>query len=214
MDGGSGAWRILRRGSCLAAVAAIGWSATGFAALPAPEELVPNTVVRIAEVPERLGTVTRAEFRHALVLATAGGGRPPKPGDPARERLERVALIGLVEAVWLKGQAAEMDIALTRRQVLRELERIKEENFRSGAEFREFLRETRFTRRDLYERVELQMLAMKIQERVLAGAQTEAEEKAAFRQFVDEFNERWRARTVCAPEHAIAHCSNGPEPAS
>jgi hypothetical protein len=28
--------------------------------------------------------------------------------------------------------------------------------------------------------------------------------------FVAEFEQRWRARTVCAPEYLLARCSNGP----
>lgn len=194
------------------ALAAAGWSATGSAAMPSPEELVPNTVARISDVPVRAGTITRAEFQHALMLAAAARGRhaAPKPGGRGYERLMRAAIFALLETVWIKGQAAEMNIVVTRSQVLRELALVKKENFGSAAEYRKFLREMHFTQRDVYERVELQLLSMRIQKRIVAGAESEAEEQKAFEEFVAEFNERWRGRTVCAPAYVTAHCSNGP----
>jgi len=197
---------------CAGALAAA-WAPLGSAALPSPDQLVPNTVARIAEAATRDdGTITRAEFQHALLLAAAGERRPvPRRGNSGYEELAESALAGLIEGVWLKGQAAEMDIVVSHRQIVRERTLIKRENFQSAAEFRQFLRESRFTRRDLYERVELQILAMRMQARVAAGTDSEAEEQKAFREFVNEFNARWRARTVCAPEHAVAYCSNGPE---
>lgn len=150
-----------------------------------------------------------------MLLAAAGEKRPvPKAGEVDYPRLAHRALFGLLEVIWLKGQAAEMGIVVTHAEVVRERELIKGENFASPAQFRRFLRESKFTRRDVYERVELQLLAFRIQSRIGRGADSEAEEKRAFDEFVAEFNERWRSRTVCAPGYLTARCSNGPEKAA
>jgi hypothetical protein len=134
MGRGSGArvGRLRRFAVPVVALVAASWSATGSAALPAPEVLVPNTVARISDVPDRAGTITRAEFRHALVLVAAPEGRRavPKPGGRDYERLKHIALDSLFETVWIKGQAAEMNIAVTRSQVLRMLASIKEGKLR------------------------------------------------------------------------------------
>jgi len=122
----------------------------------------------------------------------------------------RTAMNNLLEIVWIKGQAAEMNIVVTPSQVSRELALIREQNFESAAEYRRFLRESRYTRRDVYERVELQLLAERIQRRIMAGVRSKSEEQQAFEEFVAEFNERWRSRTVCAPEYVVEHCSNAP----
>lgn len=194
------------------ALATVSGSAEGSTVLPAPGELVPNTVMRVSHVPDRLGAITKAEFHHALAIAAAGKRSypAPRPGGPGYERLEHTALSSLLETVWIKGQAAEMNIVVTLGQVRRELALIKEENFRSGAEFRRFLRRWRFTRRDVYERVELQIISTRIQRRIEAKVRHRSEEQAVFDEFVKEFNERWRSRTVCAAGYVTDRCSNGP----
>lgn len=204
--------QALRFTSPVVAFAVMGGSAVGSTLLPAPEQLVPNTVARISDVPIRTGTITRAEFQHALVLSAAAEGlRPvPRPDGREYERLVRVALIGLFETIWLKGQAAEMNIVVTPGQVRRERERIKEQSFKSVAEYRGFLREMRYTGRDVYERVELQLLSTWIQARIVDGTRSKSEEQEIFEQFVADYNERWRSRTVCAPAYVIERCSNGP----
>lgn len=192
------------------ALAGAGWSAVGSAALPSPEQLAPNTVARVAEAPKKAGTVTRAEFRRTLaqVAVTEGRRRPPRPGSRGYGQLMRIAVDELLEAAWLKGQAAEMHIAVTRRQVQREHARLKKETFRSAAEYRQFLREARYTRRDIYERVELQLLSERIGRRVENQAKKASRKQGVFDEFVEEFEKRWRARTVCAPAYVTQRCSN------
>lgn len=118
------------------------------------------------------------------------------------------ALIGLLERVWIKGQAGEMNIVVTPGQVSRELALIKKQSFGSKAEYHRFVRDLRFTRRDVRELVELQLLSTRIQRRILAGADGEAERRKVHDEFVAEFSERWRSRTVCAPEYVTKLCSN------
>ena len=179
-----------------------------------------NTAARIDRVPARQETITIAELRHGIELAAVIAGRKsaPKPGGQAYERLARRALDSLLEAAWIHGQAVEWGIVVTRREVRRELTLIKQESFKSGAEYRRFLRESHYTRRDVYDRVEIQILSLQLQERLQALIEREArnprEEQRAFTEFIEEFNERWRARTVCVPAYATARCSNGAPPAS
>jgi hypothetical protein len=182
-------------------------------AMPAPEELAPNTVVLVSNVPVRRGTITRAEFQHGLVLtAVAAGFRSaPRPGAKGYERLKERTVHSLLEAVWVYGEAAERDIAVTPSEVARKLALIKRQSFESAAEYRRFLKESRYTRRDVNERVELQLLSARLQRRIIRPIERESrnrfEEQQAIREFVTEFNARWRGRTVCAPEYATDLCS-------
>ncbi len=92
--------------------------------------------------------------------------------------------------------------------------KVRRESFKDGAEFRGFLKEARYTRRDVNERVEIQMLSTRLQwhlsRRIRKETSSKSEEQRAFAEFIAEFEESWRGRTVCAPDYAISRCSNGP----
>jgi hypothetical protein len=152
-----------------------------------------------------------------LSLLVLGGVAPAPAAVPApeqlpanvvAERLKEEALGERLNAVWIEGQAALMGIDVSARQVARELARIKEANFKSEREYHAFLRASRFTQRDVDERVRLQLLANRIQERV--ARQATGSVQAAFKRFVEEFRKRWKARTVCAPRFVTSLCSNSP----
>ncbi len=182
--------------------------------LPPPEELPKSTVAVVAHVGVRLGRITRIEFQHALAQSAAAAGRSstPRPGADEYEKLKDIAFREMLDTVWIEGQAAEMGIRISSRQVSRQLAQLKKQAFKSEAAYYEFLRESHFTRGDVRERIKIQLISWKIQERVGAGAESEAETRKAFATFVAEYAERWRSRTVCADGFEIDRCSNGPLP--
>ena len=180
--------------------------------MPAPQELPANMVAFVSVVPITTGRVTSGEFQRALEQASAAAGRAsaPKPGGKGYAELRDDAIGELLDSVWIKGQAFEMGIAVTRRQVAIELAAIRRENFKEGADYRAFLKQSHFTRQDVNDRVELQLLSRRIQERVARGATGIRQAQAKFKEFVDAYLERWRARTVCAVAFVTYRCSNGP----
>jgi hypothetical protein len=178
-----------------------------------PVELPANTVVIVSEVPRRRGTITKVEFHHALAQAAALAGREstPEPGKGGYGKLKEVALGELLDMVWVRGQAAEMGIAVTHGKITRELVRLKKQAFKGEAEYHRFLKEAHYTRRDVRERVERQLLSTAIQRRVIGKVGEGASGQKAFSEFIEAYAERWRARTVCAPEYMLAsRCSNAP----
>jgi hypothetical protein len=180
-----------------------------------PVELPTNTVAIVSEVPAGTGTITKREFNRGLVQAAAQAGlrSAPKPGGNGYGKLKELTIGELLDAVWIRGQAMEMGIDVTPRKVSRELALLKKQAFKNEAQYHRFLKESHYTRRDVRERVELQLLSTAIQRQVARGAGGgEAATQKAFSDFVDAYSKRWRARTVCAPEYAIDRCSNGPLP--
>ena len=117
-----------------------------------------------------------------------------------------------LESEWIRGQAAEMGIGVRPREVARALAQLKKQAFRNGAQYRRFLKKSHYTRRDVNERVEIQLFSERIQERVAAGIDSEKAVQKAFAKFVSEYKVRWRSRTVCAADYVTDLCSNGPEP--
>jgi hypothetical protein len=185
---------------------------------PPPEALPANVVAIVAQVPdrkgERGGVTTAGEFDHALDQAAAQHGRrvAPGPKGDGYRKLKNQAIGELLDDSWIRGQAAEMGIGVKPREVTRTLALLKRQAFKNGAQYRRFLKEAHYTRRDILDRVEIQLLSERIQERIAAGLGSEAAIQKAFDRFVAEYTERWRSRTVCAPEYVTERCSNGPEP--
>jgi hypothetical protein len=137
----------------------------------------------------------------------------PGPRGDGYKRLKNRAISELIEATWIRGQAAEMGIGIRPREVARELAFFKKEAFENGAQYRHFLKEAHYTRQDVLDRVEIQLFSTLIRERVVLGIRGEAAAQKVFNKFVHELVERWRARTVCAPGYvADVFCSNGPKP--
>jgi SurA-like protein len=186
--------------------------AAGSTVLPPPGKIPGHTVVLVSHVGPELGRITKREFQLAMVQAAAqyDRGAVPKPGENGYEGLKNRALGEELDFVWIEGQAAEMGIVVTRRQVSSLLAQIKKQAFKDEAAFREFLRESRYTRRDVRERVRVQILVTRIQRRITRRADTEADQQEAFSEFVVEYERRWRARTVCAQGFVTVRCSNGP----
>jgi hypothetical protein len=200
-------------------IAVAGSMTASSSAAPGPDELPPNVIALVIEMPARRGTITVASFQHELELQAVQKGRrsAPSPGPEEYAGLRKSAIDWLLEGVWIRGQAIEWGISLSHNEIKRELALIKRESFKSGAEYRRFLRENHYSRRDIFERVEIQLLSTRLQRRFekQIGKQTESksERRRAFNELLREFSERWRARTVCAPEYATERCSNGPPPA-
>lgn len=183
---------------------------------PPPVELPGNVVAVVEHVRGKTERITKREFHRALVQVSVQEGRKLIPGHAtaAYEKLKAKALGQRLEFAWVQGQAGEMGIGVTRKQVKRVEDFLKKEAFEDGAEFRLFLRESHYTRRDFDEQVEQLILATRIEELALLGIRGKSARRKAFSKFVKEYEERWTARTVCAADYAIGRCSNAPGPPS
>jgi len=182
---------------------------------PVPGELAPGTMAVVSEAPGDPGKITLTEFRHELELESVAEGRrsPPRPGDGDYGGLRDSSVSSLLETAWIYGQAVEWGISVSPHQVMRRLAAVKRE-FKSAAEYRRFLRKSHYTRSDVRERIEIQLLAGRLQARLVKlisrQAKTKSERRRAFSRWLTEFETRWRARTVCASGYVTERCSNGP----
>jgi hypothetical protein len=110
--------------------------------------------------------------RCIAALAKRTASRPPRPSrrqlhERCRRRAEKLreeVMQFLLQAVWLRQEAAARQIVVTLPQVLRSFERQKREAFDSEREYRRFLRESAITEAQLHYRVALSLM----QERIAA----------------------------------------------
>jgi parvulin-like peptidyl-prolyl isomerase len=118
------------------------------------------------------GTISEAEFKRAVAQQVAAGQlkKTPKEGSQKFEELKEQALGELLDSIWIRGEAEEMGLTVTDKQVETELANIKKQNFPTEKKFQEFLKTSKFTEKDVNDRVELQVLSQQIQAQVTEEA--------------------------------------------
>jgi parvulin-like peptidyl-prolyl isomerase len=124
--------------------------------------------ILVENVPGDVGNVSEADVEHAIELAAASQGlkKPPKPGDPKYEEVKEEAQKQLLEGIWIQGVADEWGIEVTDQEIAKELKKVKQESFKSEAEFKKFLKESRYTPDDVDQRVRIQILSKQLQEQL------------------------------------------------
>jgi len=130
---------------------------------------VPSDAVAVVEdAPDDLGTVTKDEFQHALDQAAAQAKvtPTPKPGDKKYDELKETALGEALDAIWIQGEAEEMGISVTQKEIADELKKLKKQAFKTEKQYEEFLEEAKFTQADVDQRVTIQLLSEKIQTQI------------------------------------------------
>jgi foldase protein PrsA len=127
-----------------------------------------GAVAYVEDAPGDTGTITEKQFRHQLIQAAASAQvKPvPKPGDEKYEELKETALGELLDSVWLQGQAAEMGIEVSDKEVAGELKKLKAQAFKTEKQYEEFLKEAHYTQADVDQRVKIQILSTQIQEQI------------------------------------------------
>jgi peptidyl-prolyl cis-trans isomerase C len=129
-------------------------------------------VAKVQEVPDELATVSQKEFDHVMEQQTAQAKvkKPPAPGSKKFEEMKEPALGELLDQIWIKGEAEELGVKVTNKQVEEELAQVKKQSFPTKGAYQKFLEESKFTEEDVNDRIELQVLSNAIQEQVNSEA--------------------------------------------
>lgn len=129
-------------------------------------------VALVEDVPDEIGQVSKEDLDRAIAQQVAEGKlkKTPEPGSDKFEELKEAALGETLERIWIFGQAEELGVSVTDKQVEDELATIKKSNFGTEKAYEKFLKESKFTQEDVNERVRLQLLSTKLQEAVSAEA--------------------------------------------
>ncbi len=138
-------------------------------------------VAKVEDVPEEISTISEAELKRAILQQAASGQlkKIPKPGEDKYEELQTAALGEMLNTIWIQGEAEELGITVTPKQIEDELAQIKQQNFKTEAEYAQFLKTSKFTKDDVLTRVKLQLLSSQIQEQVSREAPPASESEIA-----------------------------------
>ncbi|HEU4738142.1 MAG TPA: peptidyl-prolyl cis-trans isomerase [Solirubrobacterales bacterium] len=129
-------------------------------------------VAVIEDVPEEVGHISQKDLDRAVLqqVAQAKLKKAPEPDSEKYEELKTAALGELLDQAWIQGQAEELDITVTPKQVEDELATIKKQSFGTEKAYEKFLEESKFSQEDVNDRVLLQLLSTQIQEKVSGEA--------------------------------------------
>lgn len=141
-------------------------------------------IALVSSAPAGHEHISEADYKKSLAQqeSQAGLKKPPKAGSKKAEELHKSAIGELLNSAWIFGEAEELGIKVTPKEIETELAKVKKESFKTEKAFQEFLKESHFTEEDVNERLELQILSTKIQEKITKEAPpvSEAELKAYY----------------------------------
>ena len=169
-----------------------------------------DSVAFVEDAPD--GEITQEDFDRAIEQAAArqqGGGPTPQPGTPQYDLLQETAMADLLLSRWVAGEAEELGLEVSDREIDEELDTIITDQFGGQKEFDRFLEQSKFTPEDALERVRLQLLSQRIQENVLGTEPPDIPEEDV-QDFYDENIEQFQTpetrdvRTLLNPDEAKA----------
>lgn len=129
-------------------------------------------VVKVQDVPDELATVSQKDFDRAFAQQVQAAKLKKRPAEGSKkfDEVKEATLTELIEGIWLRGQAEEMGITITDKQVEEELAQIKKSSFPTPGSYNKFLKESGLSQEDVDDRVELQVVINAIQEKVNSEA--------------------------------------------
>lgn len=126
-------------------------------------------IIYVQDVPDDRGNITEDDYNRSFKQTWKRGGlqTAPKEGDAQYDQVREAAINDLLDQAWLTGEAAELGVTATDREINSELETIKQDQFPTPKAFQDFLKTSGFSQEEVRQRVELQVLSRKIQDRIM-----------------------------------------------
>lgn len=134
---------------------------------------VPSDEVAVVEdVPDDAGHITQEHFDRAFErqVSEAKLKKDPEPGSDKYEEIMTGVMGELLERAWIVGEADELDLSVTDKQVEEELTTIKQQEFPTPGAYKKFLEQSKYTQEEVDDLVELRLLTTQIQEAVTGEA--------------------------------------------
>jgi len=143
-------------------------------------------VALVEEVPDGLGDISQDDYDATFTQTWKRGGlkAAPKPGDAQYDQVRDAALNDLLDQAWLTGEASELGVSATQREIDNEFKTIRKDQFPDDAAYKKFLKDSGFTEEQVLQRVKLQVLSRKIEESITKNVTSVSDEDA--QEYFDE----------------------------
>lgn len=143
--------------------------------------------------------VTKGQLRQRVAVLRRG---QRKRGERSARQLREQALTLLLQETALEQEAADLDVAVSEREVRRRVDRAREQ-FESERQFKRFLGGQ--TEADLIAQLRVQALAEQVAKQADLGESNANS--------LEELRGQWQERTVCRAGYVVSGCGN-PKPAA
>lgn len=148
-------------------------------------------VALVEDVPNDLGNISQKDYDVAFLQAWKRGGLQEAPArkDAQYDQIKEAAMNDLLDQAWLTGEAAELGVTASDREVENQFKSIRNDQFPNEAAYEKFLKDSGFTNEQVLDRVKLQVLSTKIEEKIRDDVPqpTDAEIEQAYQDAVQTY---------------------------
>lgn len=130
------------------------------------------------------------------------------------ETLRQKVLNFLISAQWKIGEGAELGVKITDAEAKQRLEQIKQALYPQKGVFQKYLTTTQQTIPDWLFRAKLQLLEIKLPQKLIPKGLTGQQRQQAATKLLHESTKKWVARTSCRAGYVVPNCKQytGPLP--
>lgn len=149
------------------------WMGVAAASASATPEGAPSSTPPVPEPPEYTACIRHLE---ATAPKPAKGKTPPSRAqfksqcETQYTAYKQEVLDFLISSQWVLGEAAEQGVKVSEAEVKKQFETLKKEQFPKESAYKAYLARSGETEADLLQRVKLQLLARKLQEKIAKNA--------------------------------------------
>jgi parvulin-like peptidyl-prolyl isomerase len=125
-------------------------------------------VALVEDVPDDAGSISQKDFDTSFAQAwkRAGLQSAPAEDDAQYDQIKEAAMNDLLDQAWLTGEAADLGVTASDREVDNQFKSIRNDQFPNEAAYQKFLEDSGFTNEQVIDRVRLQVLSTKIEEKI------------------------------------------------
>jgi parvulin-like peptidyl-prolyl isomerase len=125
-------------------------------------------VAKIQGVSDEDASISEKEFESTLERQVAGAKlkKPPAPGSKKYEELKTGVMTELLEGAWIRGEAEDLGVKVTNKQIEEELAQVKKQSFPSESAYKKFLKESKLSEEDVSNILETKALGTAIEEQI------------------------------------------------
>jgi parvulin-like peptidyl-prolyl isomerase len=126
------------------------------------------------------GHITKDGFDQILTETAKAQGLPaaPQPSDPQYKAIKDQAVSTALDIAWITGEAQKQGVEVTDTEVDQQLAQSKQQNFKTEEEYQKYLTDQGLTEDDVKQRVRLQVISTKIENKLTESAPSTSESDA------------------------------------